>query len=68
MTGGNERWDVVVVGAGLGGLGAAVALVRAGRRVLMLEQAHQPGGYAVTFDRPPYRFDASLHAYNGLAP
>ena len=68
MTGGNERWDVVVVGAGLGGLGAAVALVRAGRRVLMLEQAHQPGGYAVTFERPPYRFDASLHAYNGLAP
>ena len=64
----SEQVDVVVVGAGLGGLGAAVTLMDAGVTVLVLEHANQPGGYAVTFDRPPFRFDASLHALNGLAP
>ena len=36
--------EVVVVGAGLGGLLAANRLVSAGRRVVVLEQAAQPGG------------------------
>lgn len=68
MVASGQHFDVVVVGAGLGGLGAATTLADAGRRVLVLEHAHQPGGYAVTFDRPPFRFDASLHALGGLAP
>ncbi len=60
--------DVVVVGAGLAGLAAAVTASQAGRRVLVLEQGWGPGGYAVTFQRPPFRFDASLHALDGAAP
>ncbi len=60
--------DVVVIGAGLGGLASAVASARAGRRVLLLERRSGPGGYAQSFQRGPYRFDASLHALNGLAP
>lgn len=63
-----ERADVVVVGAGLGGLAAAVAAARQGRRVIVLEQSDGAGGYATCFQRGPYRFDASLHALNGLAP
>lgn len=64
----SSQYDAIVIGAGLGGLGAATALTHAGRSVLVLEQAEQPGGYAVTFDRPPFRFDASLHALDGFAP
>ena len=63
-----ERVDAVVVGAGLGGLAAAVALAGQGRRPVVLEQGTVPGGYATAFQRGPYRFDAALHALNGLAP
>ncbi len=40
--------DVVVIGAGLAGLGAATALRQAGRRVVVLEAADRIGGRAWT--------------------
>jgi phytoene dehydrogenase-like protein len=63
-----ERIDAIVIGGGLGGLAAGVALARNGRKVVVLEQHTVPGGYAQCFQREPYRFDVSLHALNGLAP
>jgi phytoene dehydrogenase-like protein len=63
-----DRVDVVVIGAGLGGLAAGVTAAGQGRHVVVLEQHNLPGGYAQCFQRGPYRFDASLHALNGLAP
>ena len=63
-----ERVDAVVVGAGLGGLAAAVTLAGRGRKTVVLEQHSVPGGYATCFQRGPYRFDAALHALNGLEP
>ena len=52
---------VVVVGAGLGGLSAAMRLAGAGRRVTVLEREARPGGRAglieTTTDGGTYRFD-----------
>jgi len=63
-----ERVDAVVVGAGLGGLAAAVTLAGRGKRTVVLEQHSVAGGYASGFQRGPYRFDTALHALDGLAP
>jgi phytoene desaturase len=49
--------DVVIVGAGLGGLSAALRLAGAGRRVTVVEQAAEPGGRAGTLRLDGYRFD-----------
>ncbi len=58
--------DVVIIGAGGGGLAAAAALSRAGYDVMVLEQHHGVGGYMRNFERGDYRFEASLHAIDGL--
>ena len=48
---------VVVVGAGLGGLSAALRLAGAGRRVTVLERSLVPGGRAGLLELGGYRFD-----------
>jgi prolycopene isomerase len=57
----STEYDVVVVGAGLGGLSAAAACSRSGLRVLLVEAQDGPGGYAHAFDRGLYRFDPAVH-------
>jgi phytoene desaturase len=56
-----DRYDVVVIGAGLGGLSAGACLARAGRRVLVIERQDGPGGNARAFRRDPYTFDPAIH-------
>lgn len=68
------QWDVIVIGAGLGGLSAAATLAHRGLRVLVLEQHVYAGGYAHHFlrrvrgTRTVYDFDVALHQTGDLAP
>lgn len=58
-----ERYDAVVVGAGVGGLVCANLLAREGLSVLLLEQHYMVGGYCSTFRRKGFTFDAATHFY-----
>jgi len=62
----SERQDVVVIGAGLGGLAAAAVLARGGLRVLLLERHNVPGGYATSFVRNRFEFEVALHELSGI--
>lgn len=55
VTGRTDR--VVVVGAGLAGLSAALHLLGAGREVTVVERAPLPGGRAGLIERGGHRFD-----------
>jgi prolycopene isomerase len=52
----SDRWDVIIVGAGVGGLTAASMLVRSGLRVLILERNPHPGGTAYGYHRKGFTF------------
>lgn len=54
----DERPHAVVIGAGFGGLAAAVRLGARGYRVTVLERLEQAGGRANVFKQDGYTFDA----------
>lgn len=61
-----DRYDVIVVGAGIGGLTTASLLAARGKDVLVLEQHYLPGGSAQTFPYKKYRFDVGPKLFFGM--
>lgn len=59
-------YDAVVIGAGNGGLTAALTLAKAGRKILLLERHNVPGGCATSFVRGRFEFEVALHQLSGL--
>ena len=59
-------YDVVVIGAGNGGLTASATLARKGQKVLLLERHNIPGGCATSFCRGRFEFEIALHQLSGL--
>lgn len=58
-----SRYDVIIIGAGIGGLVCANLLARAGVSVLVLERHYMLGGFCSTFRRKGFLFDAATHFY-----
>jgi all-trans-retinol 13,14-reductase len=61
-------WDAIVIGSGIGGLGAAAALGKRGKRVLLLEQHTVAGGQTQTFRRQRWEFATGVHYLGGVGP
>ena len=62
-----EKYDVVIVGSGLGGLVSAIILAKEGRSVCVLEKNQQYGGNLQTFSRNKTIFDTGVHYIGGLS-
>lgn len=61
-----NKYDVIVIGAGLGGLTAASLLARRGVKVLLIEQQDKPGGGCTSFRRAGVTFDTGTAMLYGF--
>ena len=61
-----NNYDVIVIGAGNGGLAAAAHCAKAGLKTLLLEKHNLPGGSASSFVRGRFEFEPSLHELCGV--
>jgi len=59
------KHDIIIIGAGLGGLTAGAKLAKEGKKVLLLEQHDRPGGCATTFQRKDFTLEVGLHEMDG---
>ena len=62
------KYDIIVIGGGLGGLTAGAKLAKEGKSVLLIEQHSKPGGCATTFRRHGFTLEVGLHEMDGPSP
>jgi len=60
-----EEYDVVIIGAGIGGLTCGSLLAKEGLKVLIVEQGSKPGGYATSYKKDGFVFDSCIHFVGG---
>ncbi len=63
-----QRYDLAVIGGGLGGLATAALAQRCGLRTVLLEAHTKLGGCAGHYPRGPYCFDVGATALMGVEP
>lgn len=61
-----KEFDAIVVGAGFGGIGAALRLAEGGARVLLAERTTYPGGCACTFEYEGDHFEGGATLFSGF--
>ena len=61
-----EKYDIIIIGSGLGGLQSGVILSKKGYKVLVLEKNHQIGGSLQVFRRKGCTFSTGMHYIGNL--
>lgn len=61
MSHSDNNYDAIVVGAGIGGLAAALLLAHSGKRVVILEKRLFPGGRLCSVQRDGFTLDFGVH-------
>jgi phytoene dehydrogenase-like protein len=61
------EYDVIIIGAGIGGLVCGCYLAKAGKKVLIIEKNHQVGGYCCSFYRNGVLFDACVESLSACS-
>ena len=61
-----DKYDVIVIGAGNGGLMAALNIASKGKSVLVLESNYISGGLATSFVKGRFEFENTLRCINSL--
>ncbi len=56
-----NKYDVIVIGAGNGGLASAATLAEKGKSVILFEKHNIPGGCGTSFRRGRFEFEVALH-------
>ena len=64
----DKDYDVIVIGAGNGGLFAGAFTAKNGFKTLVVDQHNLPGGSATSFVRGRFEFETSLHELCQLGP
>ena len=63
----SENYDVIIIGAGIGGLSTGLYLAERGLKTLILEAQALPGGLCTSFERERFTFDTCIHWLVGCA-
>jgi all-trans-retinol 13,14-reductase len=62
-----EKYDIIIIGSGMGGLICGDVLSREGYKVCVLEKNKQIGGCLQTYARDKVVFDSGVHYLGGLS-
>lgn len=60
-----NKYDVIIVGSGAGGLSVGVSLSKHGQKVLVIEKNDRPGGNCTSRKVGDYTFDLAVHQLTG---
>lgn len=62
----SKNYDVIVIGAGNGGLASAATFAEHGKKVAIFERHNIPGGCGTSFRRGRFEFEVALHQLSSM--